>query len=184
MKIIILSLILILTLASCSSGTSVADIPSSVTASTFIGTYSTANGLGSGDIVLDLTDDGAGSISGNLIVSERVADSCLCSSTVTGTQIGFDVQLTTGDCTVTQRPLTCDSPIEVTEDVMNADGTITEVVVDTFCAEEDFTGSGNIALTGTLNSFSGTFVMDGNICSAPVFSSINNDRTGTISVSR
>ena len=177
MKNILLSVALIITLASCSSGTSVADIPPNVSASTFTGTYSTSNGLGTGNITLDLTDTGGGTITGNLIVSPVVADSCLCSSGVTGTQVGFDVTLTTGTCTVTQNPLTCDTPTEVTDPM-------TGVVIDSFCPEEDFTGVGQITLTGTLDSFSGTFIMDGNVCLAPVFSSINNQRTGTISVSR
>ena len=57
-------------------------------------------------------------------------------------------------------------------------------VIDSFCPEEDFTGPGQITLTGSVNSFSGTYVMSGNICNAPAFNSINNDNTGTISVSR
>lgn len=177
MKTIFFSLALIFTLASCSSGTSVADIPPNVSASTFTGTYTTSNGLGTGDIILDLNDDGTGNITGNIIVSPTIADICLCSTDVVGVQNGFDLTLDTGDCTITQQPLTCDTPTEVLDPV-------TMAVIDSFCPEEDFTGPAQIALTGSVNSFSGTFIVNGNVCNAPAFNSINNVNSGTISVSR
>ncbi len=176
MKIIALSVFLVLFVSACSSGTSVSDLPPQVTSSTFSGDFITSNNLGAGSIQLDLTDDGSGSISGNLIISNESEPACICTSEVTGTQTGFDLILQTGDCTVTQRPEICDSPTETLD-------TLGEVI-DSFCPAEDFTGSAQIALTGTLNSFSGTYVVNGDVCLAPVFDSTDNVRSGSISVSR
>jgi len=94
MKNIALALGLSILLSACSSGTTIADLPSNVT-SRYQGTFVNTPGTQRGTVILDLVDDNAGGVSGNIIFQSN-GESCLRNGPIAdgGTNTGFNVQFT------------------------------------------------------------------------------------------
>jgi len=196
MKNIVLSLAVAALLAACSSGTTVAPLPSSVT-SQFEGPFSNQNNSQRGTIRLDLVQDSAGAVSGNLIVNST-GFRCLANSPVTGTSDGFNTSLTS---TLTRRRFQITSTERVEETDDNGNRIVRNVVTETFsdtgtegrvvtinAAGNEVTTvttstevMGNVsfvlAITNNGNTLSGTYVTDGTVCS-------NSTGTGDLTLTR
>ena len=105
MKNIILSLTILLLVAACSSGSSVAPTPTNVT-SNFTGNYQSNNNLDSGTVTLDqIENSDAGTVAGNIIFQPNpgvASTSCLQNTTVAaGTNNGFNISITSNEITNT-----------------------------------------------------------------------------------
>lgn len=202
MKNLLFVLSIAILTAGCSSGTTVADLPSNVT-NAFRGTFQNNPGTQSGGVTLDIQDVN-GTVSGNIIFASD-EDNCLRNSTVTGSSTGFNLSLSADQTaqrfsvTITER-----GPDEVTGEGDNqttspgpliseitflttggVQGTVVttlgngNVVTRETSAPEQTDGTLNMQLTisNNGNSLSGTYTTTGNVCS-------NNSGAGTMSFSR
>jgi len=83
MKNLALTLAMTVLLAACSSGSTVAPLPSTVN-SQFAGEFRNQNGTQEGTVRLDIVEDDGGGVTGNIIF-DAIGENCLGNSTVTGT---------------------------------------------------------------------------------------------------
>lgn len=194
MKNLVLTLAVTVLLAACSSGTTVADLPQNVT-SQFTGTFQSLNNAQSGTIILDLveppTADGAGAVTGNLIIQSSGA-LCLANGTLEGTSTGFNLSLTSsqtraGGFIVTTTTTSASGSNTVTVEMVasGVEGTVTSddgngnvTTVETAAADElsgDITFQ--LAISNGGDTLSGTYTVDGDLCS-------NATGTGNLTVNR
>ena len=134
MKKILLSFALLVTLASCSSGTTVADTAFNLTG-IYFGQFQNQSGSRQETLTLNIAEDDTGTIVGNIIFNtdENDPSSCAINSVVSGTTSGFSVQITA----------------EVdTEIIVDADGAETEAVTGEIVYQLTQSNSGQ-TLTGT-----------------------------------
>ncbi len=176
MKNIALTLAMTVLLAACSSGSTVAPLPSTVN-SQFAGNFQNINNTQRGTVRLDIVEDDSGAVTGNIIFESNTAN-CLGNNTVSGTTNGFNLSIAseinrtrftivttttrpTGATTVSTRFAT--SGTVGTQTRTGSDGTVTTTVT----TSEDLTGNLNIqlAISNNGNTLSGTYVTTGNVCS-------------------
>ena len=103
MKNIGLSLALLLLLASCSSGTTVADTPFNITG-VYLGEYENISGSIEDTLTLNIVEDQSGIITGNILFNFEENDRasvCGTNSTVDGSTTGFTVQFSVGGSAAT-----------------------------------------------------------------------------------
>lgn len=170
MKNIALALMLTILVSACSSGTTVSPVPSNVT-SRFVGNFQNTPGSQSGGVTLDISEDDAGNITGNIIFTSAGAN-CLKNATVSGTTSGFSVTLqapqTSVEYTITTR-------VEETEEVSDGMGGVT-IVGPTLISETVRTSStGN---TGTTVSTS----VSGSITRTTTTTTVQSDTLGTLTI--
>jgi len=188
MKKITITLLLPLFIAACSSGNTISDVPQNVT-SVFQGSFQDASG--SGTLTLNLSDNGAGVVTGNIIVS---GNSCLLNGSFTdGVSNGFNVTINGIEqagqgmfqvVTTTTSPDTTDAAgMTVAGEVIS----VTTVVqpTGTVGTQQSVASNGNtvetvttaldgamgtlslqLAVTNGGNTLSGTFVSEGDVCPA------------------
>ncbi len=115
-------------LVGCSSGSSEAPVPASVT-NRFQGTFQNTPGTQSGNIVLNLSESDSGDVTGNVIFTSN-GPNCLRNSTVEGTTTGFNFDLEADQTTQNFITTTTVTRVEVTTDAMGneTEETITESV--------------------------------------------------------
>ena len=165
MKNIILSLFLAMTVSACSSGSSVADTPFNITG-VFNGTFvsnTNDNTRSSGEFTLNIAEDDAGNVSGNIIFANaggNVDNSCVFSGLVEGSTSGFSVAI---DATV---------PGGTTVTVDDEDGNPMEVDISGAQINYQLTQSNNG------NTLTGTFVSQ-NLARCSNFSG-----SGTVDINR
>ena len=186
MKNIALSLVLTMLVAACSSGTTVSETPSNVT-SRFQGTFANTPGTQSGTVILDIQEDTAGNVTGNIIF-QASGDNCLQNATVAGETTGFSLNLnapqTIVEFTITTRVVESDSVTGQSTErttVRKSDtgtvGTTTTTTVSGTVTRTTTVTTTSTDLTGTLtiqftssnggNNLSGTYTVSGNTCSNP-----------------
>jgi len=175
-------------LAACSSGSTVAPLPSTVN-SQFAGEFRNQNGTQEGTVRLDIVEDDGGGVTGNIIF-DAIGENCLGNSTVTGTSNGFNISLTSDQSrtrfiittTVTRPSGATTTTVRFsntgtvgTETRTGSDGTVTSIVT----TSEELSGNLNIqlAISNNGNTLSGTYVTTGNICS-------NSTGTGDMTLNR
>lgn len=202
MKNLFLALTFTMLAAGCSSGTTVADLPSNVTNS-FRGTFQNTPGTQSGTVIIDVQDVG-GVVSGNIIFQSD-DDNCLRNNAVSGTSTGFNLNLTAdqsgreftsvlttrekdaettdanGNVTVTPGALVSEIEVKSSSGVV---GTfITDLgngeVLTRVTSVADVSGNLNMqfTITNAGNAISGTYTTDGTVCS-------NGTGSGRMSLSR
>ena len=183
MKNLALALFSAVLVAACSSGNTISDVPQNVT-STFQGSFTDV--VGTGSITLNLSDDNAGNVSGNLIVT---GNTCLQSASFTGgVSNGFSLTLsgipqtgpdspdtfevvtttTAADGAVTMTTVIQSSGTPGTQTQTLADGT-TIMTVTTLMegdAGEVGTLGFQLAITNGGSTLSGTFISEGAGCPA------------------
>ncbi len=195
MKNLLFVLSIAMLAAGCSSGTTVADLPSNVTNS-FRGTFSNTPGSQSGTVIIDIQDVD-GTVTGNIIF-ESDDDNCLRNSSVSGTSTGFNLNLTAdqegqrSQVTITEREPNDENGNEgalVSELVFltttTNQGTFVttlgngNIITRVVAAPEDTSGTLNMQLTITNsgNTISGTYTTTGNVCS-------NSTGSGTMRLNR
>ncbi|MBX2848767.1 MAG: hypothetical protein KTR16_10625 [Acidiferrobacterales bacterium] len=92
MKNIIVSLILLVSVAACSSGSTVAEVPFNVSG-IYNGTFENTDGTQSGSFTLNIVEDeSTGAILGNIIF-ETEDNTCFVNGSVTGSTSSFSVFL-------------------------------------------------------------------------------------------
>ncbi|GAA6139643.1 hypothetical protein NBRC116583_33900 [Arenicella sp. 4NH20-0111] len=184
-------------LVGCSSGSSEAPIPASVT-NRYQGTFQNTPGTQSGSVSLNLSEDTARAVTGNIIFTSD-GSNCLRNATVTGTTTGFNFDLTasqagelfTTTTTITRTELD-DAGAEVvtTESITvreSTTGTVGTVNRDLGGGRNSSAVTTSAGVTGNLNmqfnignngaTLQGTYVTDGDICS-------NNTGSGVMSLNR
>lgn len=180
-------------LVGCSSGSSEAPVPASVT-NRYEGTFQSTNGFESGTIVLNLSETDS-TVTGNVIFTSNGA-SCLRNATVEGTTTGFNFnldaeqsrQIFTIETTITRTVVDADgSETEETESVTtreSSSGTEGTVERDLGGGRRSVTTTTSRTLSGTLNMqfnigdngnvLSGTYVSTGDTCSNGTGSGVMN----------
>ncbi len=197
MKNIAISLAMTVLLAACSSGSTVAPLPSTVN-SQFTGSFVNQNNSQAGTIRLDIAETDAGAVTGNVIIESTGFGRCIANGTVTGVNNGFNLNLMSEQArrrfvvTTTRTRVTgmddMGNPITATsESVRFSDtrvspssssdgrGNSTDVTV----AEEDVTGTINFqfAISNNGNTLSGTYTTSDDLCS-------NSTGTGEATLNR
>ena len=189
MKNLAIALFSAVLVAACSSGNTISDVPQNVT-STFQGSFT--DGVGTGSITLNLSDDNAGNVSGNLIVT---GNTCLQNASFTGgvsngftltlpgiPQAGaemFTVVTTTTvppdlDSTGAAIPNTGGMTVVTTVESSGTPGTQTQTLADGTIIETEVTPLAGAAgtldfqlsITNGGSTLSGTFVSSGGVCPA------------------
>lgn len=174
MKNLLFVLSIAMLAAGCSSGTTVADLPSNVTNS-FRGSFQNSPGTQRGTVVIDIVDTN-GVVSGNIIfATQDDVSNCLRNAAVTGTSTGFNLNVTadqTGQqftTTITERgpdvetTTTSTSGVETT--TTTAGELISEIVVLSSSGQEGTfittLGNGNVVtrVTTAASQVSGTLNM-------------------------
>lgn len=145
MKNIALVIALILTLAACSSGTTVGEVPPTITG-LYKGEFTSLNDRDEGTMIMNLAQASAGKdIGGTLqFVYDKQDPTCLANTTITGTVDGFSVAL---------QAEFVGAPVTTTDSEGNTTTTETG-------------GTVNFQLTANGNVLTGTYVTTGgNACS-------------------
>lgn len=168
--------------AGCSSGTTVADLPSNVTNS-FRGTFQNTPGTQNGTVIIDIQDVN-GVVSGNIIF-ESTGDNCLRNNSVSGNSTGFNLNLTADQTgreftsVITEREAPDEdggegalvSQIEVRSSSGTVGTFITTLgngnVVTRVTTVADVSGNLNMQFTisNSGNTLAGTYTTDGTVCS-------------------
>lgn len=202
MKNILFVLSIAMLAAGCSSGTTVADLPSNVT-SRFVGTFNNTPGSQNGTVIIDVQDVN-GVVSGNIIF-ESDGDNCLRNATVDGQSTGFNLNLTADQSgrefttTITERepstettdedgnPVTLPGEVISIIEVKSSSGTVGTFnstlangnEVERVTTVADVAGNLNMQFTITEagNSINGTYTTTGSVCS-------NGTGSGRMSLSR
>jgi len=195
MKKVLFVLSIAMLAAGCSSGTTVADLPSNVT-SRFSGTFQNTPNTQSGGVTIDIQDvDGV--VSGNIIFNAG-GDNCLRNSTVTGNSSGFNLTLTAeqagqrSQVTLTEREPNTPEGAEgalVSETVFFVVGgaqgtsitTLSNGNILTRVTDAPMETMGTLNMQFTIanggNDLNGTYTTTGDICS-------NQTGSGTMNLSR
>lgn len=188
MKNLALTLAMAVLLAACSSGSTVAPLPSTVN-SQFSGTYKNINNTQSGSVRLDIVEDDSQNVTGNIIFAAN-GNSCLNNGQVSGLSNGFNLSLSApikrdeytivtvvirNDGSASTSTRTSGSGTVGTVERVNANGN-SETVTTTV---EELSGNINmqLAISNNGNTLSGTYTTDGNVCS-------NQTGTGDMSLNR
>lgn len=169
MKNIALSLMLTIVVTACSSGTTVSELPSNVT-NRFQGTFQNTPGTQSGDVTLNITEDAAGNINGNIIFTSAGAN-CLKNGAVTGTTSGFSVTL---EVPQTSEQFSITTVIEETEEISDGMGGTTTVT-------RPISTTTRTSSTGTVGVVVSTSV-SGNITRTTTTTTTQADTTGTLTI--
>jgi uncharacterized protein YceK len=189
MKNILLALGVALLVSACSSGSTATELPQNVT-SQFKGTYQNTPGTQNGTLTLDIVENAAGVVTGNLIFVAGTPSNCLTNAPVNGTSSGFNLSLsadqsgevftttitTTSTSGSTSTTTTTSRTGRVgTESFTNSDGSSRSETTTV----EDTTGTLNMqfSITNNGNNLGGTYVVDGNTCS-------NQTGSGTMSLTK
>lgn len=168
-------------LVGCSSGSSEAPIPASVT-DRYQGTFQNTPGSQSGSMTLNLSEDTARAVTGNVIFTSD-GSNCLRNATVTGTTTGFNFDLLavqSGDLFTTTTTITeTDSDgvttIESVTTRESSSGTVGTVNRDLGGGRNSSAVTTSASVAGNLSmqfnignngaTLQGTYVTDGDICS-------------------
>ncbi len=172
-------------LVGCSSGSSEAPAPASVT-SRYEGTFQNTPGTQNGNMTLNLSEDSAGTVTGNVIFTSSGAN-CLRNASVTGTTTGFNFSLsadqsgelfTTTTTTVVTTVDSSGTETSVTESIVTTEssaGVVGTVRTDLGGGRVSTAVTTSTAATGTLEmqfaignsgaTLSGTYVTTGDVCS-------------------
>jgi len=196
MKNIAVSLALAILLAACSSGSTVAPLPATIN-SQFAGTFTSQNGADAGSIRLDVVESDAGAISGNLIINSTGTGRCLRNGRVSGSNNGFNLNLmvtlaanrfrvtTTTTTTTTNPDGTAGTPMVSTTtrfsdtEVSPSSTTNGDTMIVVTVEPANLSGNANfqLAISNNGNTISGTYLVDGDICSS-------NTGTGEVTLNR
>ena len=189
MKNIVLALIAVLLVSACSSGSTATELPQNVT-SLFRGTYQNTPGTQTGTITLDIVENVAGAVTGNIIFVATGNNNCLTNAPVTGTSSGFNLSLTgdqsgeiftttitttsAGGSTSTTTRTSREGRVG-TESFTNSDGSSRSETTTV----EDTSGTLNMqfSISNNGNNLGGTYIVDGDTCS-------NATGSGTMTLTR
>jgi hypothetical protein len=194
MKNLFLVLTFAMLAAGCSSGTTVADLPSNVTNS-FRGTFQNTPGTQRGTVIIDIQDVN-GVVSGNIIFTSE-GDNCLRNSAVNGSSTGFNLNLVADQTgreftsIITEREAPDENggegPLVSSIEVRSSSGTVGTFVttlgngnvVTRVTTVADVTGNLNMQFTiaNSGSTISGTYTTDGSVCS-------NGTGAGSMNLSR
>ena len=172
-----------LSLAACSSGTTVSDVPQNST-DRFTGTFQSTDNSQNGSVTLNIVET-TGTVTGNIIFTAN-GQTCLSDSSVSGTSTGFNLTLTADQSTqiftivttINEAPTTDANGTTTqgaqiststststsgqvgTSTVTNSDGTVTT----TTTTESSQSGTLSLQLALNGNNLSGTYVVSGQSC--------------------
>lgn len=145
MKNIILSLLLVVFVSACSSGSTVADLPDNITG-TYSGAFENTAGTESGTMTLNIIESETGVVTGNIIFeTQDNEENCFVNGSISGTTSSFNVVLT------------ANQSFEVT--VTTVSGTVVSTT--------NFDGTIEYLLTQSNRgrNLTGSYITTGNICS-------------------
>ena len=186
MKNIAISLMLVLLVSACSSGTTVSDLPQNVT-SLFRGTFQNNPGTQNGSVTLNIVEDAAGNITGNITFSAN-GNNCLSNAPVTGNSNGFNLAVSADqsreEFTITTT-ITDNNGLQTVSVRTASNGTVGTVStqnsdgssrVEVTSQNADLTGVFQVqfAISNNGSTLSGTYVVDGNTCSNQTGSGVMN----------
>ncbi|MFT7526440.1 MAG: hypothetical protein ACI9LY_001587 [Arenicella sp.] len=189
MKNIVLALIATLLVSACSSGSTATELPQNIT-SLFTGTYQNTPGTQSGTMTLDIVEDTAGGVTGNLIFVPAGNNNCLTNTPVSGTSNGFNLSLTgdqSGEVFTTTITTTSTSGSTSTttttsrtgqvgtESFTNSDGSARSEV--TSVVNTSGTLNMQFSISNDGNNLGGTYIVDGDTCS-------NQTGSGTMTLTK
>jgi uncharacterized protein YceK len=189
MKNIVLALIVALLLSACSSGSTATELPQNIT-SLFKGSYQNTPGTQSGTMTLDIVEDTAGGVTGNLIFVAAGNNNCLANTSISGTSSGFNLSLT-GDqsgsvftTTITTTSTSGSTSTTTTTSRTGQVGTASFTSSDGSARSETTTvvntsGTLNMqfSISNSGNNLGGTYIVDGNTCS-------NQTGSGTMTLTK